>query len=62
VRQLDAAAKAEGLLIYPCTGIIDGRLGDAAMLLPPLTITASEIAELVDRLDKALEAVNAELA
>jgi adenosylmethionine-8-amino-7-oxononanoate aminotransferase len=62
VRQLDAAAKAEGLLIYPCTGIIDGRLGDAAMLLPPLTITASEIAELVDRLDKALETVNAELA
>ena len=29
--------------------------GDAAMLLPPLTITASEIGQLVERLDAALE-------
>ena len=57
VRQLDAAAKAQGLLVYPCAGIIDGKLGDAAMLLPPLTITASEIGQLVDRLDAALAAV-----
>ena len=50
VKQLDGAAKEHGLLIYPCSGIIDGKLGDAAMLLPPLTITASEIAELVNGL------------
>ena len=57
VRQLDAAAKAQGLLVYPCAGIIDGRVGDAALLLPPLTITASEIGQLVDRLDAALATV-----
>ena len=62
VRQLDAAAKAEGLLIYPCAGIIDGKVGDAAMLLPPLTITATEIGQLVDRLDAALTAVEGSLA
>jgi adenosylmethionine-8-amino-7-oxononanoate aminotransferase len=56
VKQLDAAAKAQGLLIYPCAGIIDGAVGDAAMLLPPLTITASEINQIVDRLDSALDA------
>jgi adenosylmethionine-8-amino-7-oxononanoate aminotransferase len=62
VRQLDVAAKAAGVLVYPCAGIIDGKVGDAAMLLPPLTITASEIGQLVDRLDMALGAVSDQLA
>src|SRR6185503_14050950 len=54
-RLLDAAAKANGLLVYPCAGIVDGRSGDSVMLLPPLTITVEEIGELVDRLDRAIE-------
>ena len=62
VRRLDLAAKEQGLLIYPCAGIIDGKVGDAAMLVPPLTITASEIGQLVDRLDGALTMVEESLA
>jgi adenosylmethionine-8-amino-7-oxononanoate aminotransferase len=61
-RALDVAAKAQGLLVYPCPGIIDGRSGDAVMVLPPLTITATEIGQLVDRLDAALGGVSATLA
>ena len=61
VRRLDVAAKAKGLLVYPCAGIIDGAVGDAVMLVPPLTITASEIGQLVDRLDAALATVTASL-
>ena len=61
VKKLDAAAKEHGLLIYPCSGIIDGKVGDAALLLPPLTITVAEVGALVDRLDAAFERVSAEL-
>ena len=60
-RRLDLAAKEQGLLVYPCAGIIEGRAGDSIMLLPPLTITATEIGQLVDRLDAALAATTAEL-
>jgi adenosylmethionine-8-amino-7-oxononanoate aminotransferase len=60
-RRLDIAAREQGLLVYPCAGIIDGASGDALMLVPPLTITASEIGQLIDRLDAALAAVSVEL-
>jgi adenosylmethionine-8-amino-7-oxononanoate aminotransferase len=60
-RRLDHAAKANGLLVYPCAGIIEGRAGDSVMLLPPLTITVAEVGQLVDRLDAALAATAAEL-
>ena len=56
-----SAAKEQGLLVYPCAGIIDGRSGDSIMLLPPLTITTSEIGQLVDRLDAAIATVSASL-
>jgi adenosylmethionine-8-amino-7-oxononanoate aminotransferase len=60
-RRLDHAAKANGLLVYPCAGIIEGKAGDSVMLLPPLTITVAEVGQLVDRLDAALAATAAEL-
>ncbi len=58
---IDEASRANGLLVYPCKGIVDGRLGDSIMLLPPLTITVAEIDELADRLDRTLEQVGAGL-
>jgi adenosylmethionine-8-amino-7-oxononanoate aminotransferase len=59
--RVDGAARANGLLVYPCSGIVDGRVGDSIMLLPPLTITVGEIGELVDRLDRALDQVGGSL-
>lgn len=47
------AAMAEGLVVYPTTG---GYI-DAVQIAPPLTITEDEIDELIDRLDRALSAV-----
>ncbi|MEX2029542.1 MAG: aminotransferase class III-fold pyridoxal phosphate-dependent enzyme [Anaerolineales bacterium] len=53
-RAVDLACREAGLLIYPCAGIVDGRQGDAVLLLPPLTITREEIALLGARLDAGL--------
>lgn len=57
-RRVDLAAREQGLLVYPCSGIVDGRVGDAILLLPPLTIDRHELAQLAERLDAALGAVS----
>lgn len=57
-RRVDLAARKQGLLVYPCSGIVDGRVGDAILLLPPLTIDRHELAQLAERLDAALGAVS----
>jgi adenosylmethionine-8-amino-7-oxononanoate aminotransferase len=54
VQTLDALAKEEGLLIYPCSGIVDGQAGEAVLLLPALIINEDECGEIVARLDRAL--------
>lgn len=46
----------EGLIIYP-RRCINGLTGDHVLVAPPLIITASEIDELVRRLDRALKKV-----
>jgi adenosylmethionine-8-amino-7-oxononanoate aminotransferase len=56
-RRVDLAARDEGLLIYPCAGIVDGKVGDSILLLPPLVIDADDIARIGERLDAALERV-----
>ena len=53
-RRVEQAARERGLLTYPCSGIVDGRVGDAILLLPPLTIDRAELAQLGDRLDAAI--------
>lgn len=52
-----AAAKAEGLLVYPSTGGAEGGDGDVVMLGPPFVITDAQVAELVASLVRALGAV-----
>jgi hypothetical protein len=52
-----AAAFAAGLTVYPCTSAVDGRVGDAVLLGPPLSTTDDELAEMVDRLVGAVVAV-----
>ncbi|MQA08655.1 MAG: aminotransferase class III-fold pyridoxal phosphate-dependent enzyme [Pseudonocardiaceae bacterium] len=53
-QRLLAAARAEGLLLYPAVqGVRNGR-GDGVLIAPPLIITAAEVGELARSLDAAL--------
>lgn len=52
--RLKAAAMAEGLLIYPMGGTVDGRCGDHVLLAPPFIATEAYIDAIVERLAKAL--------
>ena len=45
---------AEGLICYPSGGTADGINGDHVLIAPPYTVNASEMAEIVERLDRAL--------
>jgi adenosylmethionine-8-amino-7-oxononanoate aminotransferase len=56
-RMFGDACLARGLVVYPCTGSVDGALGDMAMLAPPLVITRAQIDEIVAILDEAIDDV-----
>ena len=47
-------ALRRGLVTYPCTGTVDGVLGDMTLMAPPLTISSQEMDELLAILDAAL--------
>ena len=51
------AAFDRGLTCYPCTSVVDGAVGDAVMLGPPLCVTETELVEMVDRLAAAVSDV-----
>ncbi len=59
-RKLHAAirkhAMANGLLVYPMGGTIDGREGDVVLLAPPFIASAADLMEIVARLGDAVEA------
>jgi adenosylmethionine-8-amino-7-oxononanoate aminotransferase len=44
------AAFDRGLTVYPCTSAVDGNVGDAILLGPPLSVTEDDLDEMVDRL------------
>jgi adenosylmethionine-8-amino-7-oxononanoate aminotransferase len=48
--RIKAAAFEAGLMCYPMSGTVDGRLGDHVLLAPPFIISDDEIGELVDKL------------
>jgi adenosylmethionine-8-amino-7-oxononanoate aminotransferase len=56
-KQVGRAALANGLVVYPGTGMADGVQGDAISLFPPLIFTRRHVDELVSRLDAALAQV-----
>lgn len=47
-------AMANGLICYPMSGTIDGRLGDHILLAPPYIIDDKQIDELVAKLETAI--------
>ena len=57
MKKVYQAARERGLLFLPTGGCDRGRAGDMALFGPPLTINKSEIDELVNILDDALNYV-----
>jgi adenosylmethionine-8-amino-7-oxononanoate aminotransferase len=59
-RKLHAAIKAQamanGLMVYPMGGTIDGQRGDHILLAPPFIVTAADLSEIVSRLADSLDA------
>ncbi|MEO7793182.1 MAG: aminotransferase class III-fold pyridoxal phosphate-dependent enzyme, partial [Thermoanaerobaculia bacterium] len=47
-------AFANGLIVWPNAGNVDGTNGDLVLLAPPFTATEDELAEIVHRLDRTL--------
>lgn len=53
----EQAALARGLVTYPCTGTVDGGLGDMILMAPPLVISAAEMDNLLAIIDDTLGAL-----
>ena len=53
----EQAALARGLVTYPCTGTVDGGLGDMVLMAPPLVISAAEMDDLLAIIADTLGAV-----
>jgi len=43
-----------GLICYPMGGNVDGVAGDTVILAPPYNASASELDEIVDKLDRSV--------
>jgi adenosylmethionine-8-amino-7-oxononanoate aminotransferase len=48
-------AMAEGLMLYPMGGTVDGQYGDHVLLAPPFITSDAELATIVERFHAALE-------
>ena len=49
-------AMALGLMVYPMGGTVDGVNGDHVLLAPPCIVEGGQVAAIVDRLGRALDA------
>ncbi len=54
--RIKKAAMANGLMVYPMCGTIDGRRGDHVLIAPPFIATAADIDAIVERLGDAVNA------
>jgi adenosylmethionine-8-amino-7-oxononanoate aminotransferase len=52
---LGQRAFADGLIIYPCSGNVGGTAGDTVIVAPPYNASEAELAELVEKLTRAIE-------
>ena len=60
--RVEKAALDRGLVTYPCTGTVDGALGDMTLMAPPLPITPGQMDDLLAILDQAIGEVERTLA
>lgn len=54
-------AMANGLLVYPMGGTIDGRHGDHVLLAPPFIVTDADLERIVERLARSIDEALAEV-
>ena len=54
-------AMAQGLMVYPMGGTVDGVKGDHILLAPPFIVEAAQVDAIVDRLDASLKAALADV-
>ena len=55
--KIKKSAQNNGLLCYPMSGTIDGKLGDHVLLAPPFVISNNELDELVHKLSVTIDRV-----
>jgi adenosylmethionine-8-amino-7-oxononanoate aminotransferase len=53
--RVKAEAMANGLMVYPTGGTVDGRSGDHVLIAPPFIVSEAQLDEIVDRLAAALD-------
>jgi adenosylmethionine-8-amino-7-oxononanoate aminotransferase len=61
-KRIGAATLARGLVSYPGAGTYDGVIGDHLLYAPPLTITETQVDDLIAILDESLRVVRSDLA
>jgi adenosylmethionine-8-amino-7-oxononanoate aminotransferase len=52
--KIRGAAMAEGVMVYPMGGTVDGRCGDHVLLAPPFISSEDELSQIVARLGRAI--------
>jgi adenosylmethionine-8-amino-7-oxononanoate aminotransferase len=55
--KVKAQAMANGLLVYPMGGTIDGRCGDHVLIAPPFIVSEAQLDEVVDKLTASIDNV-----
>jgi adenosylmethionine-8-amino-7-oxononanoate aminotransferase len=60
--RIKKAAMADGLMCYPMGGTIEGRQGDHILLAPPFIIDDSHVAQITEKLGRAVDQAIASLA
>jgi adenosylmethionine-8-amino-7-oxononanoate aminotransferase len=54
-------ALAEGLIVYPCGGGVDGEAGDYLLLAPPCVTSEADLERMTALLDRALAQLGKEI-
>ena len=49
------AAMAQGLMVYPMAGTVDGKNGDHILIAPPFISSEADLTAIVARLGKAVD-------
>jgi len=53
---LEREAMRRGLLLFPCTGCVEGVAGDMMLVTPPLIITRAQVDEMIDIMKESVSA------
>jgi adenosylmethionine-8-amino-7-oxononanoate aminotransferase len=54
--RIKSQAMAQGLMVYPMGGTVDGRYGDHVLLAPPFIADEADLALIAERLQSAIQA------